>query len=482
MLIQFQDTEGGVVPGKLDMPLATSIEELNSLLRNLLKAKDERYTFYYKNYELQGNLKELLVEFSNKALTSEETIVLHYVPESLFQVRPVTRISSSLEGHEEAVLDIAFSPDNRFLASCSGDKTIRLWEPATETPIVVLEGHQSWVLTLAWAPDTSRLVSADTDGNLIVWEIEKITANLTDFVEMQRKKKAEVKGYMRKMLGHDKFITSLSWRPVHLDGRCELLASSSKDSTMGQCISVGARHTKSVTKVVWSGSDLLYSASQDCQIFVWDSKGSMVKKLQPHAHWVNCLSLSTYHALRAGFVNYADFVADKQIVGLSTEEKQSRALETYKAALKTTGKEYLASGSDDNTVMLFAPCESDKPLKRLSGHTAPVNHIQFAPNGVVFVSASFDKTLRIWSVFSDSCLAVLRGHVSDVYMLAFSRDSKWIVSGSKDSTIQIWSIKEKKRAYQLPGHADEVYAVDWSPDGLRMASAGKDKMVRIWKN
>jgi ribosome assembly protein 4 len=478
-----------VLPGKLDMSLGVSTEELNSFLRALLKSNDDHFTFYYKNYELQSSLKELLIEFSSKAITSEETIVLNYVPESLFQVRPVTRISSSLEGHEEAVLDIAFSPDNRFLASCSGDKTIRLWEPTTETPIVTLQGHQGWVMTLAWSPDTSRLVSADVSGILHVWEINKIKDNLDAFLDIQKKQKSEAKGYMRRMIGHNKFITSLSWKPAHLDGGCEFLASSSKDGTIriwdttsGQSLVVGARHMKSVTKVVWSGDDLLYSASQDCQIFVWDSKGMFLRKLQPHAHWVNCLSLSTFHAIRSGFVNYSDFVNDRQIVGLSKEEKQSRALETYQAALKTTGKEYLASGSDDNTVMLFVPKESDKPLKRLAGHTAPINHIQFAPSGVIFVSASFDNTLRIWSIFADTCLGVLRGHVSDVYMLAFSRDSKWIVSGSKDSTIQIWSVKEKKRAYQLPGHADEVYAVDWSPDGLRMASAGKDKMVRIWKN
>lgn len=51
------------------------------------------------------------------------------------------------------------------------------------------------------------------------------------------------------------------------------------------------------------------------------------------------------------------------------------------------------------------------------------------------MSASFDKTLRIWSVHNQTCLGVLRGHVSAVYVLSFSRDSKWIISGSKDSTL-----------------------------------------------
>ena len=74
-------------------------------------------------------------------------------------------------------------------------------------------------------------------------------------------------------------------------------------------------------------------------------------------------------------------------------------------------------------------------MGRLTGHLGPINHVLFAPNSVFFVSASFDKTLRIWSVSTLNCLSVLKGHVSEVYLLSFSRDSKWIVSGSKDSTL-----------------------------------------------
>jgi ribosome assembly protein 4 len=74
-------------------------------------------------------------------------------------------------------------------------------------------------------------------------------------------------------------------------------------------------------------------------------------------------------------------------------------------------------------------------LKRLTGHVGPINHVMFAPNGIIFVSASFDKTLRVWSVHESKCLAVLKAHVSEVYLLSFSHDSKWVISGSKDSTL-----------------------------------------------
>lgn len=61
-------------------------------------------------------------------------------------MRPVTRWSSSLEGHTEAVLSVQFSPDAKQLASGSGDTTVRFWDINTETPLHNCNGHKNWVL------------------------------------------------------------------------------------------------------------------------------------------------------------------------------------------------------------------------------------------------------------------------------------------------------------------------------------------------
>ena len=484
VMIEFADFDGNLVSEKLDATLNLTTTALNEVLGRVLGETDETYTFFFEGYEIQENLKELLVQFPEKKIKNELHLRLQYLPETPFRVKPVTRISSSLDGHTQPVLDITFSPNNKYLASASGDKTIRLWDVLTETGSFKLEGHEAWVLALSWSPDSSLLTSGDEVGTVIVWRVAELLGS------SKNRKDPEASARHRTIFpGHKSFVTSISWRPFNVSGEVDRFVSSSKDATLrfwsrktGKCLKVGARHSKSVTRVVWGGEDFVYSCSQDTTVILWTAEGEFVSEFRGHAHWVNCLALNTYHLLRAGYFEFADLQAAKPLDDEPVESRHLKAKKIFNAFLAKVGPEVFVTASDDHTLMLFDRTKGAKCVRQYPGHTAPVNQVQFAPNGVLFVSASFDKTLKLWSSKSAGCLATLRGHLSQVYTLAFSKDSRWFVSGSKDSTIQVWSVKDRKRAYQLPGHADEVFAVDWAPDGVRLASGGKDKMVRIWRN
>ena len=81
---------------------------------------------------MRNSIQEVLDRQST--YNTEMVIPVQYRPEAMFAIRPITRASATLEGHAEAVLSVAFSPDGQKLASGSGDTTVRLWDLNTECP------------------------------------------------------------------------------------------------------------------------------------------------------------------------------------------------------------------------------------------------------------------------------------------------------------------------------------------------------------
>jgi WD40 repeat protein len=62
----------------------------------------------------------------------------------------------------------------------------------------------------------------------------------------------------------------------------------------------------------------------------------------------------------------------------------------------------------------------------------------FSPDGKKIITASWDKTARIWDATTGKELQALEGHTSSVFSAAFSPDGKKIVTASGDKTARIW--------------------------------------------
>ena len=68
-----------------------------------------------------------------------------------------------------------------------------------------------------------------------------------------------------------------------------------------------------------------------------------------------------------------------------------------------------------------------------------------------------------------------------MYSAAFSPDGKRIVTASADKTARLWDAETGKQIGELQGHGDSVLSAAFSLDGKRIVTASSDKTARLWE-
>ena len=74
-------------------------------------------------------------------------------------------------GHGYAVNDVAFSPDGKYIASASSDKTIKLWDVENGQEIRTFVGHLEGLRSIAFSPDGKQIVSSSYDRTIRLWDV-----------------------------------------------------------------------------------------------------------------------------------------------------------------------------------------------------------------------------------------------------------------------------------------------------------------------
>jgi WD40 repeat protein len=119
------------------------------------------------------------------------------------------------------------------------------------------------------------------------------------------------------------------------------------------------------------------------------------------------------------------------------------------------------------------PRSGDPCVMTLAGHTGSVRCCAFTAGGDLILSASEDRTLRLWNAQNGREIQVFRGHQERIFACAVSADGRRVASSSWDGTVRLWDADTGREIRTLGDHKFWACACGFSPDGSRVVfSAG----------
>ena len=409
-------------------------------------------------------------------------------------------------GHDGAVTAGRFLADGSRLATFSiRDGTVRLWsvDPVTRLGFELRHPDHVWDLDMADAPEPLApngkallLATAGFDGGVRVWRYER-SAERPAPVEL------------RTLTGHSARV-----RQVRFDASGRLLASAAYDGTARvedlvteqSCRLAAAEAADGAVYNALFGPEgrWLLTTSNDpaapVRLFALPAcKPLAAMPTLPHgkaaveAAAVRGLDAGTLVATGDDAGAFRLFRRDADGAWHTGCELAADVGSIGDIAVGAGGRLAAVAGADARVALLDLDPERGTCGLRgyLVGHTGRVYSVDIAPDGAQLVTASLDKTARVWSP-DGRALAVLDGHQDRIYRTQFSPDGRWLLTASRDGSIRLWraprgGLREgaeppvEQDFLPLRASLGGVAAAVFSPDGRYIAGAYWENAAMLWR-
>jgi WD40 repeat protein len=334
---------------------------------------------------------------------------------------------AEFKGHSNPVSSVAFSSDGRLLASGGGDLIIKVWDLQNRTELRSLRGHSDWVSSVAFGADSRYILSGSVDKTVKVWELSNEET--------------------APPVGHTRQLNTLA---VSADGK--RLATGSDDRTIkiwdmesGRELFTLTDHSEKVTAVAFSpDGKKLVSGGEDRKMRIWDLE---TKK-----------PVSTFDCENVPLILFAP-KGDK-----------------FFAWFRRQGVSNLTA----NTAQVFEA--NGKELSSLTERDKDVRCLNFTLDGEMVAMGTADGIVRFWIVAkSERVGGDMPAHQDGVSDLAFTPDKSKLITGANNSEIKVWDLKKREAIKTFKAYPGDLLTLAVSPDGKHLVTISLANEIRLWK-
>lgn len=439
-----------------------------------------------------------------------------------------------------SILALAFSPDEKIIASGCIDNTVQLWDTEKGTKLTTLRGHKGWVTAVAFSADGKTLASGDANKVIKLWDVDTHKERAT-------------------LLGHKNTICALTFMPDVAPHYTGCLASGSSDGTIRfwdlkdgeELVTFTSGHTESVKSVAFSEDGTkLTTVAFNGVVDVWSlkTKHELVAFTDGHCDSTAGAALSSdasFFARRGskGFIAFRTHDLGK------TTFQGSTPLQLWKIA---TGEEILGRWqyvgytnslifSPDNNILVASISnrsgsiigwhrDTGAQLFRFSTGAPHSVKLTFSPNGQLLATNGIHVKTHVWDITTPreltppnmekhSALAfspdntilalalgkeivlwnitstgiqeqgrIIHNNLGFSKQLIFSPDGKILLNTQMQLfgdgqgmgfVIKLWDTNGNY-LQTLSGHTNNITDLVFSPDGKTLASSSGDGTVLLW--
>lgn len=360
--------------------------------------------------------------------------------------------SSSLIGkgnnssHTGPVSVITLSPDGKYIVTAGYDDKICIWDASSYKFLKALRGHTDAVTTLAFTPDSRYVISGSDDGSARAWSLaygEEI----------------------RKFVGMKGEISDVKISP---DGRLVLACSKAGDVRIWDVGMndvpeeiFGADTDKRTDYESFAKNTYVTAEANDSELRS-RSDDKVLVTFKGHSDEVldGVLDESGDRVATCGWDKTVKLWDVKSGRCLATMADHKSAVQTVRFSHDKAGR-YIVSAADDRTAIVWDTVTNRRTV--LTGHSDKVRFAAFSTDDSKVVTASYDKSSKIWDRVTGKVVLDLLGNASWVHYAWFTPQDKYVLTAGQDGTIRLFDAKLGQETLSLVapgGLVDRVYMTD----------------------